>query len=236
MRKLVAGLATTAALALVASTPSPAAARGGHHKSLGDKSLAAVLTSDGNQFDRNWHDYDIVTEAVLAVLASKPQSPVGILADGSAPLTAFIPTDRAFQRLVRSLTGSTPRTEREDVLTRWPGWASTPSRPSCSTTSCRRDDHLQAGAQGRRRGAEDRPGRHRHGGRPATGGGSGRCGCWTATRTPATRACRSQHQQGQQADRPRHRPGAAAARPLIRSSGWPPSSPVCRGMAPGQGH
>ena len=47
------------------------------------------------------------------MLASKPQSPVGILADGSAPLTAFIPTDRAFQRLVRSLTGSTPRTERK---------------------------------------------------------------------------------------------------------------------------
>ena len=76
MRKLVAGLASAAALALVASTPSPAMAHGrGHGSALGDRSLAAVLTSDGNQFDRNWHDYDIVTEAVLAVLASKPQLP-----------------------------------------------------------------------------------------------------------------------------------------------------------------
>lgn len=114
MRKLVAGLATTAALALVAATPSPATAHGrDHHGSSGDRSLAAVLTSDGNWFDRNWSDYDIVTEAVLAVLASKPQSPVKVLTDGSVPVTAFIPTDRAFQHLVRSLTGKTPRTEQK---------------------------------------------------------------------------------------------------------------------------
>ena len=36
-----------------------------HAAELGDRSLAAVLTSDGNRFDRNWYDYDIVTEAVL---------------------------------------------------------------------------------------------------------------------------------------------------------------------------
>ena len=60
----------------------------------GQRSLAAGLTSDGNQFDKNWYDYDIVTEAVLAVLAAKPGSPVGVLADGSVALTAFIPNDR----------------------------------------------------------------------------------------------------------------------------------------------
>jgi uncharacterized surface protein with fasciclin (FAS1) repeats len=109
MRKLVAGLATTVALAAALGTASPAAAHGRHD--TGERSLAAVLTSDGNQFDRNWHDYDIVTEAVLAVLTAKPESPVGVLADGSTALTAFIPTDRAFQQLVKSLTGSTPRTE-----------------------------------------------------------------------------------------------------------------------------
>ena len=36
-----------------------------------------------------------------------------MLADGNTALTAFMPTDRAFQRLVRSLTGSTPRTEKK---------------------------------------------------------------------------------------------------------------------------
>ena len=70
----------------------------------GQRSLAAVLTADGNQFDRNWYDYDIVTEAVLAVLAAKPTSAVGVLADGSVPLTAFLPNDRAFQVLLHDLT------------------------------------------------------------------------------------------------------------------------------------
>ena len=72
---------------------------------LGENSLAAVLTSDGNQFDSNWYDYDLVTEAVLAVIAAKPGTNVALLADGSVPLTAFIPNDRAFQVLVRDLTG-----------------------------------------------------------------------------------------------------------------------------------
>ena len=75
-------------------------------------SLAAVLTADGNQFDSNWYDYDIVTEAVLAVLAAKPDSAVGVLADGTTPVTAFIPNDRAFGRLARDLTGTWPSTEK----------------------------------------------------------------------------------------------------------------------------
>jgi hypothetical protein len=80
--------------------------------STGTRSLAAVLTSDRNQFDRNWYDYDIVTEAVLAVVAAKPNSPVGLLADGTVPLTAFLPNDRAFQSLVRDLAGSRLKSEK----------------------------------------------------------------------------------------------------------------------------
>ena len=71
----------------------------------GTTSLADVLLADGNQFDGNWYDYDIVTEAVLAVLAAKPDSPVGLLTHGDVPLTAFIPNDRAFQVLAADLTG-----------------------------------------------------------------------------------------------------------------------------------
>lgn len=78
----------------------------------GTRSLAAVLTSDGDRFDHDWTDYDVVTEAVLAVLAAKPKSPVGVLADGSAAVTAFVPRDDAFRRLVKDLTGSSPRTEQ----------------------------------------------------------------------------------------------------------------------------
>ncbi|MET0999326.1 MAG: fasciclin domain-containing protein, partial [Marmoricola sp.] len=41
----------------------------------------------------------------------KPDSAVGVLADGSVRLTAFLPTDRAFRRLVADLTGKRPATE-----------------------------------------------------------------------------------------------------------------------------
>ena len=70
----------------------------------GTRSLADVLLSDGDRFDRNWNDYDILTEAVLAVLKAKPASPVAILTQGDTPLTAFIPNDRAFRVLARDLT------------------------------------------------------------------------------------------------------------------------------------
>jgi uncharacterized surface protein with fasciclin (FAS1) repeats len=114
MRKLAAGLAATAALALMASTPGPAAAHGGKApQPLGEKSLAEVLLSDRNQFDRNGRDYDIVTEAALAVLQAKPGSKVKVLTDGSTPLTAFLPNDRAFAKLARSIPGQHPRTEAE---------------------------------------------------------------------------------------------------------------------------
>ncbi len=79
---------------------------------LGEQSLAAVLTADGNgTFDDNWYDYDIVTQAVLAVLAAKPTSNVSLLTDGSVALTAFIPNDRAFRVLAHSLTHRWQKTE-----------------------------------------------------------------------------------------------------------------------------
>ncbi len=99
-----AGLATVAGLA----TASGAAAHDRHHghkpPTLGTRSLAAVLGADRPGFDRNWRDYDIVEAAVGAVLKAKPNSPVKVLADGKTPLTAFIPTDRAFRVLATDLT------------------------------------------------------------------------------------------------------------------------------------
>ena len=38
---------------------------------------------------------------------------MAVLADGSVPLTAFLPTDRAFRKLVKSLTGTAPASEAE---------------------------------------------------------------------------------------------------------------------------
>ena len=103
----VAAFATALSVAALGLGASPASAAG-----LKERSLATVLTSDGNKFDHNWHDYDIVTEAVLAVLKAKPKSPVGVLANGNVALTAFIPNDRAFQALVKDLSGKTLTSEK----------------------------------------------------------------------------------------------------------------------------
>ena len=91
------GLAAGAGLALA---PAATAAE----PPTGTPSLAALLASDGDTFDRNWYDFDILDQAVGAVLAAKPTSPVAVLADGTVPLTAVLPNDRAFQVLVKDLT------------------------------------------------------------------------------------------------------------------------------------
>lgn len=94
-----------AAVTLVAAPPAGAAPQR-------DRSLATVLAADGNRLDRNWQDFDILDKAVHRVLASRPGSPVAVLADGSVRLTAFLPTDRAFRTLVTDLTGKRRHTER----------------------------------------------------------------------------------------------------------------------------
>lgn len=106
MRKIATGIAAASALALAAGAMAPVAMAAD-----GNKSLAAVLTAETPKFDKNWNDYDIVTAAVLAVLDAKPNSPVGVLAKGDVALTAFIPSDRAFQTLVKDLTGKAPSSE-----------------------------------------------------------------------------------------------------------------------------
>lgn len=103
-----AALAGTAALA----TAPMAQAHTSRPTALGTSSLAALLAKDGNRFDRNWYDFDIVDAAVHAVLAAKPKSPVGVLANGKVPLTAFLPNDRAFQMLALDLTHHWYPTER----------------------------------------------------------------------------------------------------------------------------
>jgi uncharacterized surface protein with fasciclin (FAS1) repeats len=110
VRMATIGLTAALTSALVAVAPAdatePAAAR------AGTRSLASVLNADGNRFDRTWGDFDVLDRAVRTVLAAKPDSPVAVLAEGKTRLTAFLPTDRAFRRLVRDLTGTAPATER----------------------------------------------------------------------------------------------------------------------------
>jgi uncharacterized surface protein with fasciclin (FAS1) repeats len=95
----------TAAIVASGLAAGPAAAHG-KGKPLGTRSLAAVLTADKGGFDRNGRDFDILTAAVQAVLKAKPGSAVAVLANGKIALTAFIPNDLAFERLVADLQGS----------------------------------------------------------------------------------------------------------------------------------
>jgi len=107
LTSLAAAAATALAGGVLVAAPAQAAAA-----PQGTTSLAEVLAADGNRLDRNWDDFDIVEKAVYAVLDAKPDSPVAVLADGDTALTAFVPTDRAFRRLVRDLTGDTKARER----------------------------------------------------------------------------------------------------------------------------
>jgi uncharacterized surface protein with fasciclin (FAS1) repeats len=109
MRRVSALLATSA-LALSAIT---AAAPAANAKAVGEDSLAGLLVSDGDQFDKNAKDFDILTEAALAIVGAKPDSPVALVADGTKRATVFAPTDQAFRVLVKDLTGQTIKSEKK---------------------------------------------------------------------------------------------------------------------------
>ena len=110
IRKNATRLAALGAAVLVGATalvaaPSATAA------DEGTTSLATVLKAGQAKFDKDDKDFDILTKAIEAVLANKPDSAVKVLADGSTALTAFIPTDRAFKNLASALTNHTVKTE-----------------------------------------------------------------------------------------------------------------------------
>src|SRR4051812_32268577 len=95
-RRLVTTLAAGAvAVGTLAAAPAVAVAHPNAAAGPGTTPLASVLLADGDTFDRNWRDYDVVTQAALAVLAAKPDSAVGALTDGTVPLTVLLPDDRA---------------------------------------------------------------------------------------------------------------------------------------------
>ncbi len=110
MKRHVPALLAASALALgTVSATVPANAQ----VARGNDSLASVLTSDGNRFDKNRDDFDILTEAALAVIAAKPDSPVALLADGTTRLTVFAPTDRAFRLLALELADKRIKSEKK---------------------------------------------------------------------------------------------------------------------------
>jgi uncharacterized surface protein with fasciclin (FAS1) repeats len=100
----VAAVATLVAGSVLTTTPAQAKA--------GTTPLTEVLAADGNRYDRSWDDFDVAEKAVRAVVKADPNSPVAVLADGDTALTAFVPTDRAFRKLVTDLTGDRSATEK----------------------------------------------------------------------------------------------------------------------------
>ncbi len=103
----VAALGAAALVGVTALVSAPAASAAND----GTTSLATVLKAGQAKFDKNDKDFDVLTKAIEAVLAAKPDSAVKVLADGSTALTAFIPTDRAFKNLASALSNRTIKTE-----------------------------------------------------------------------------------------------------------------------------
>lgn len=100
--RLVAG-GLAAAIGLVSLAPAAASAAPAHTKAK--PTLAEILLSDSKKdradgFDRNPNDYDIVTQALLLY-----PDLVATASDPNAKLTAFLPTDFAFRRLVHDISG-----------------------------------------------------------------------------------------------------------------------------------
>jgi uncharacterized surface protein with fasciclin (FAS1) repeats len=106
--KKTAALAIGAAASLVALAPTAASAQDGSTPppTIANLLLSDAAHDDAKGFDRNWHDYDIVTQAVLAF-----PNLTAAVSDPNANLTVFAPTDAAFRRLVKDLTGKTLRSE-----------------------------------------------------------------------------------------------------------------------------
>ena len=87
-KPLLSALLTVTLAGGTALATAPAQAADARAKA-GTTSLAKVLAADGNKYDRNWDDFDIVEKAVRAVLKAEPDSAVGVLADGDTGRPLF---------------------------------------------------------------------------------------------------------------------------------------------------
>ena len=212
MKRRVSAALAASALAL---TAVPAMAPAANAKAIGEDSLAGLLTSDGNTFDKNKSDFDIVTEAALAIVGAKPDSPVALLADGTQRLTVFAPTDQAFRLLVKDLTGQTIKSEKKifNALVELAGvdtietvllYHVVPGKTLTSPKVLKADGaaHHRPGRQDQGQGQDEAaPLHHPQGPRQERP-------------RPQGRAEGPRPQQGQQAGRARHQPGAAPDRPV----------------------
>lgn len=109
MRKIKRFAAVATATALLVSPMSIANAETGNLRMM---PLTEVIDLGNPKFDTNLGDYDIFTSVFLDVWIARSKTPVQVIADGTVRLTAFIPTDRAFRKLVKNLTGKRLSSEK----------------------------------------------------------------------------------------------------------------------------
>jgi len=89
------GIALAAAAFTAATPASPA---GAAPATIADVVLSDSAKDNAQGFDKNWHDYDIVTQAVLLF-----PDLVAAISNPSANLTVLAPNDQAFRLLAQEL-------------------------------------------------------------------------------------------------------------------------------------
>lgn len=104
-RSIAAGIGLAVALTTLAGV-APAPSAGAANSTIADVLLSDSKKDDANGFDRNWYDYDIVTQAVLLF-----PDLVAAASNPDASLTVLAPNDQAFRILVHDLTKKWVNTE-----------------------------------------------------------------------------------------------------------------------------
>lgn len=107
-RSLIGGLCAAVVGALVAPVAIADASSSSSRPTLVGLLLADAKYDNALGFDYRAHDFDIVTEALKLF-----PDLVGAANNPSSTLTVFLPTDAAFRSLVKSLTGTAPRAEKD---------------------------------------------------------------------------------------------------------------------------
>lgn len=104
--KRIAAVATATALLF-----SPMSVAKAEDEPLMSMPLTEVLNLKNASFDNNFSDFDVFTSLWMDVWGQLPESAIQVISDGNTALTAFVPTDRAFQRVVKHLTGKKLKSE-----------------------------------------------------------------------------------------------------------------------------
>ena len=112
IKRILSFFTATAMLSATVATSPSAVAQTDTETARGINAISAVINIEDFAFDSDLSDFDIFTFLALDVMGERPRTRLWRLADGYFPMTAFVPTDRAFKKLVKSITGVSYDRER----------------------------------------------------------------------------------------------------------------------------